>query len=166
MVDRENLAKPGEIMVASLNELAAWHWQGAVLITRRPSTSSFWFFSAAIDSNAIEWARPHLTGEARELLDRGDVGGRYADAIENRNRWCTCDDAEFHSRDYRGPRPEICWPCLFGCHERCSHGCSWEGEIHFPERIYLRSTEAAPAADPVPEQEAPACPAPSSGRSS
>lgn len=128
----------GALAVEELNRLAEWHWAGYIILSSRPSTPSFWFFSLAIDSDVIEWGRDHLSGPARELLDLADVGGRGAHAAEDRNRWCTCDDAEFHSRSYRGPQPDTCWPCLFGCHERCSFGCTWEGEVHFPERLMAR----------------------------
>lgn len=146
------VTKLGRICIDDLNELADQVYAGCTLISRRPSTPSFWFYGLAIDGKAHTWGeslRSLLSEQAKALLELVDVG-EFASARD----YCSCVDdslwltltlrARPDLRTYRGRAVEPCYACAFGAHDRCSAGgCLQHGEIHFPETIIDPRVKAA-----------------------
>jgi hypothetical protein len=119
----------GIIGTDSLNEDAAHFFAGQSLISRRPSSPTFWFYSLALESKTWTWGpKLHalLSDESLALLDRVD--------LSEYTQWCTCCDDSLRYGADRGS-DVICWPCLFDAHHLCSLDCSSSGEIHFPEKV-------------------------------
>lgn len=134
----------GIIGTDALNEYAEHIGAGRILLSRRPCSPTFWFYGLALDAKVWSWGpklRALLSPGATKLLELVD--------LSEYTQWCTCcDEALGHSR-FREPElvptiPHVqCWPCLFDCHDLCSHECSSSGEIHFPERVMETRRAAA-----------------------
>lgn len=114
------VTKLGRMGCESLNELAAQHMRGEVLLDHRPSSPSWWFAQLANDANAHTFGpalRALLSEDALHLIEKMGIGKGY--------RWCQCFD---HS--WRAGRV-LCSECIRDQHEACPI-CLGDltGEIH------------------------------------
>jgi hypothetical protein len=152
------VTKIGRIGCDGLNELAEQFFRGDVLLSRRPSSPSFWFFNLAIDANAHTFGpslRALLSPEALALIGHVNLAAfdpPYAQCDETSpaHPWCSCVDRAFaHGATCRRSAYSMwpghywsgveCWPCALGEHEQCADGCSTVGELHFPETVMRRA---------------------------
>ena len=128
------VTKIGQIGVDGLNELAEWAFAGCMLVSRRPSSPTWWFYGLARDAKVWSWGpklNSLLSERSKQLLTLVD--------LEEMEAWCACCDEQLWLGV--GMRPAsmspVCWPCIFDRHDLCSRpgGCDNGGEIHMPETI-------------------------------
>lgn len=132
---RGKLNKVGQIVVDSLNEMAAAHEAGEPLPNHTPSSPAFWFAGLAREHSSAGYGgqfandSPIASELIRSLLSDAAV------VLARQVLHCRCDDywgswvMSDSSHDWEDGQPFACYACASDAHGMCVNGCRANHEV-------------------------------------
>lgn len=131
---RGRLTKIGQIVIDSMNKMAAKDAAGELLANHSPASSAFWFAGLAREhagpGGQFSSDSPFLSATLRERLsDEAITLARDVLACSCDHRWGSWEAGDPWSGEDRDGHAFMCYTCAFDAHAMCAHGCTANQDV-------------------------------------